>query len=352
VRGLYRHILQDLGFLCLEAGEGETALALAEDHSFDLVLLDLHLPGMDGYEVCRQLRQRSGSSNLKIIVVSGAATPDDLADALPHGADDYLHKPFHPRQLRAKAEHALRLKDVQERAGVLVEQLQCGNQQLQRSLEAREGDLRQAHNALLFGMAKMAELRDGETSGHLRRLQEYTRVLAKQAAAAPPWSGLVEERFLAQLERCVALHDIGKIGLPEDVLLKPGALSQQERSLVETHPLIGDRILEALAREHGDSLEFLGMARGIVRHHHERYDGKGYPDHLAGDAIPAAARLVAVADVYDALRRQRFHKPAMSHARAIRVLQERSPGQFDPTLLRALASCHERWEQIYEELQD
>ena len=110
-------------------------------------------------------------------------------------------------------------------------------------------------------MAKMAESRDGETPGHLRRLQVYTRVLAQQAARRPPWEGLVDERFLEQLERCVPLHDIGKIGLPDDVLLKPGALTASERALVETHPLIGDRILEALGREHGHSLEFLGMAR-------------------------------------------------------------------------------------------
>lgn len=352
VRGLHRHIMQDLGYVCLEAADGEKALALVEHQPVDLVLLDLQMPGMDGYEVCHRLRQRTGNPNLKIIVVSGAGSSDDLADALPHGADDYLHKPFHPRQLKAKAEHALHLKDIQERAGFLAEQLQHANQQLQRSLQARDEDIRQAHNALLFGMAKMAESRDGETPGHMRRLQEYTRILAEQAAQMSPWSGLIDERFLRQLERCVGLHDIGKIGLPEEVLLKPGALNQQERALVETHPLIGDRILEALAREHGGSLEFLGMARGIVRHHHERYDGKGYPDRLAGEAIPAAARLVAVADVYDALRRQRLHKAAMSHTQAIGVLQERSEGQFDPGLLKALAACHDLWAGIYEELQD
>jgi len=352
VRGLHRHIMQDLGYVCLEAPDGERALALLENQPVDLVLLDLQLPGMDGYEVCHRLRQRTDNPNLKIIVVSGAGTPDDLADALPHGADDYLHKPFHPRQLKAKAEHALRLRDIQERDSFLAGQFQRVNQQLQRSLIAREEDIRQAHNALLFGMAKMAESRDGETPGHMRRLQEYTRVLAVEAAMTPPWNGLIDERFLEQMERCVGLHDIGKIGLPEEVLLKPGALNQHERALVETHPLIGDRILEALAREHGGSLEFLGMARSIVRHHHERYDGKGYPDRLAEDAIPAAARLVAVADVYDALRRQRLHKPAMSHAQAIHILQERSEGQFDPRLLKALTVCHDQWEQTYEDMQD
>jgi HD-GYP domain-containing protein (c-di-GMP phosphodiesterase class II) len=123
-------------------------------------------------------------------------------------------------------------------------------------------------------------------------------------------------------------------------------LTAAERALVETHPLIGDRILEVLGREHGHSLDFLGMARAIVRHHHERYDGRGYPDRLAGDAIPAAARIAALADVYDALRRKRHHKPSMPHARAIEILHN-SPGQFDPLLLSALHSCVGEWERIY-----
>jgi putative two-component system response regulator len=212
--------------------------------------------------------------------------------------------------------------------------------------------VRQAQNALLFAMAKMAESRDGETPGHLRRLQGYARALAQSAQDLPGWSGMVDERFLAHLDRCIPLHDIGKIGLPDEVLRKRGPLTNSERAVVETHPVIGDRILEGLAREHGAALEFLGMARSIVRHHHERYDGGGYPDRLAGDAIPAAARLAAIADVYDALRRQRPHKPALTHAVALRVMLRESSGQFDPVLLRCLEECGPQFERIYREIQD
>jgi len=223
---------------------------------------------------------------------------------------------------------------------------------MEQSQRARTADLREAHNALLFAMAKIAESRDGETPGHLLRMQRYTRVLALEAAKSAPWQGLVDERFLGQLERCVPLHDIGKIGLPDEILLKPATLTAAERILVETHPLIGDRILEALSKEYGTSLDFLGTARVIVRHHHERYDGKGYPDRLAGDAIPPAARLVAVADVYDALRRMRMYKPAMSHRSAMHLLLERSPGQFDPHLVCALERCQAEFEEIYRDLED
>jgi response regulator RpfG family c-di-GMP phosphodiesterase len=351
VRTFHRRVLEPMGFECVEASNGPDALKAAES-AFDLILLDVQMPGMDGFEVCRNLRARAPHSRVKIIIVSGNGDMDELAKALPEGADDYIVKPFGIGQMVAKVEHALKLKLAQEREEWLAEQLRQANDQLRQSLEARAADVRQAQDALLFTVSKMAEAADGETPGHLRRMQRYTRVLAEQAAKLPPWAGQVDERFLIQLERCVPLHDIGKIGLPDEVLLKKTALTEAERRLLRTHPLIGDRILEALAHEHGDSLEFLGMARAIVRHHHERYDGDGYPDRLAGDGIPAAARLAAVADVYDALRRDRPHKQALPHAEAIQILTKMSLGQFDPTLIAALTVCEADFERIYRETAD
>jgi response regulator RpfG family c-di-GMP phosphodiesterase/tRNA A-37 threonylcarbamoyl transferase component Bud32 len=351
VRALARSVLEPLGCQCEGAPDGTTALQAAQSDRYDVVLLDLNLPDVDGFEVCRQLRERPALAYLKIIVVSGRGDQNQLAEALPRGADDYMTKPFGIGQLAAKVKHALRLKAAQEEADALARQLTLTNRQLEASLAARISDVRQAQDALLFAMAKMAESRDGETSGHLRRLQRYTRLLAQRAAAfEPTWAGLVNSTFLEQLERCVPLHDIGKIGLPESVLLKPGKLTSEERALMETHTVIGDRILRSLGQEHGESLVFLGMARSIVRHHHERYDGAGYPDRLLGEAIPAAARLVAVADVYDALRRQRFHKLALSHSEAMRILLQDSQGQFDPALSKALAHCERDFERIYREV--
>jgi response regulator RpfG family c-di-GMP phosphodiesterase len=351
-RRLCRCTLEAAGYVCAEAPDGEAALDLARRDPFDLVLLDLTLPGIDGYEVCLRLREHPPREHLKIIIVSGRGDQDQLAEALPRGADDYVPKPFATRQLEAKVRHALQLKEAQDRVDQLGRHLLATNRQLEQSLEARAADVRQAQDALLFGMARLAELRDGETAGHLRRMQRYARCLAERTAAAAPWSGLVDARFLEHLERCVPLHDIGKIALPDEVLLKPAPLTAPERALVETHPVVGDRILEALGREHGQSLEFLGMARAIVRHHHERYDGRGYPDRLAGDAIPAAARLTALADVYDTLRRPRLYKPARSHPEAVRQIQHNSSGQFDPCLLEAFGACHGELERIYRDLAD
>jgi response regulator RpfG family c-di-GMP phosphodiesterase len=347
---LHRGVLESLGAVCTEVGDGAAALSAAASCAYDVVLLELSLPDLRGIDVCRRLRDMGTEEHQKVLMVSGAEALEDLAAPPSRGPDDYLVKPLGPAQLAARVRHALRLKEAQDCAVRLAAELREAHRQLQLSLDARDADVHRAHDALLYAMAKMAESRDGETPGHMRRLQYYTRLLAQEAAARwPTWAGMVDDRFLTELQRCVPLHDIGKIGLPDEVLLKPAALDAGERLLVETHPIIGDRILEALGREHGTALEFLGMARGIVRHHHERWDGSGYPDRLAGDAIPAAARLVAVADVYDALRRQRPHKPALAHATAMGMLLS-AEGQFDPTLIRSLIGCEHEWQRIYVEV--
>jgi serine/threonine protein kinase len=217
--------------------------------------------------------------------------------------------------------------------------------QLKGSLKAKDDAVRNAQSAVLYAMAKMAESHDGETEGHLRRMQEYVRVLTEQLIAHPDWQILSDSAYVAELIRCVPLHDIGKIGLPDAILAKASPLTSEERAVVWAHPLTGTAILDALAREHGESLTFLSIARAVVRHHHERWDGTGYPDKLAGERIPPAARLVALADVYDSLRRNRPDRAALPHAQAVRVIAE-SQGQFDPTVLTAFLAVEKRFEEI------
>jgi response regulator RpfG family c-di-GMP phosphodiesterase/serine/threonine protein kinase len=309
-----RPALEPLGCLCDRVGTAEAGVEAVRENPFELVLVDGALPGTDIAALCERLRDAS--------------------------------------KLRLRVERTLAVKDALDHYEQLARNLRATNRQLESSLRARADDVRQAQDALLFAMAKMAESRDGETAGHLRRLQRFSARLARSAAEMVPWAEVVDEAFIEQLQRCVPLHDIGKIGLPDQLLCKPGALDPAERALMETHTLIGANILDSLGREHGDSLPFLGSAHAIVRHHHERYDGRGYPDHLAGDAIPAMARLVAVADVYDALRRKRFHKPALPHAEAVRFILEGSGGQFDPTLLKAFAACQDDFDAIFQDVRE
>jgi response regulator RpfG family c-di-GMP phosphodiesterase len=352
IRELCTRCLEAQGFQCESADTVGRGLEILRNRPCEIVLLDLMLPDKDGYEMCRTLRGYPYPPNLRVIIVSGVPDQTELSEALMHGADDYLAKPFNPRELLAKVQHAGLQKDALDQYDKLHRNLRSSNDQLEHSLVARDVDIRQAQNALLFAMARMAESRDGETPGHMRRLQQYVRCLGEKAAEDLAWSAVANSAFLEDMSRCVPLHDIGKIALPDSILLKPGVLDPAERAQMERHTLIGYDILESLAREHGQSLPFLGMAMAIVRSHHERHDGKGYPDHLQGDNIPEAARVVAVADVYDALRRKRHHKSAVPHAQTVRQILEGSPGQFDPFLLRIFAVCEGEFERIFREIVD
>jgi response regulator RpfG family c-di-GMP phosphodiesterase/tRNA A-37 threonylcarbamoyl transferase component Bud32 len=352
VRRLCRFALEAEGLKCDEASNGPQALAAVHDKPYDLVLLDIAMPGISGVEVCRKLRQHPPSLHLKIIMVSAHASADEMALMLSSGADDYLTKPFSLVQLSARVQAALRLKEAQDRTDQLTRHLLTVNQQLEQNLCARDSDLVHARNALVLALAKLVECRDTETGSHLVRLQRFCRTLAEAAAQLPTFASQIEPNFIQMLECCTPLHDIGKVGLPDHVLMKPGKLTNEERLLMQAHTVIGSDTLREVARQHGSALAFLQTAIDIVRHHHERYDGKGYPDHLAGSGIPLAARIVALADVYDALRSRRPYKPALSHSAAVQIILEGSPGQFDPALLEAFQRCHHEFERIYKELGD
>jgi putative two-component system response regulator len=251
-----------------------------------------------------------------------------------------------PRALEVMGELSVLSRMPEDSPGSEVIRINDTVRQLNSSLKAKDDAVRNAQGAILYAMAKMAESHDGETEGHLRRMQEYVRVLAQQLANDPAWLVLNDRTYLEELIRCVPLHDIGKIAIPDAILAKAGPLTPHERELVHAHPLTGTNILEALAREHGESLSFLSVARAVVRHHHERWDGSGYPDRLAAERIPPAARLVALADVYDSLRRDRPDRPGLSHAAAASTINS-SAGQFDPSVAAAFQAVEMKFEEIW-----
>jgi response regulator RpfG family c-di-GMP phosphodiesterase len=348
IRQLCKFALKADDIRCDEAPDGLQALTAVEAKAYDLLLLDIAMPGISGVEVCQRLRKNPPSPNMKIIMFSGHTTGDEMAQVLSVGADDYVTKPFSTVQLRARVKAALRLKEAQDRSDMLNRHLLAVNQQLEQHLDARDSDLIHARNALVAALARMVEHRESEASGRVDRLQRYSIALAEEAARVPQFAGQIDRNFIQMLECCVPLHDIGKVGLPDHILLKPGKLDGDERVLMQTHTTIGAELLQEVAREHGSALAFLQMAIDIARHHHERYDGKGYPDRLAGCDIPLAARIVAVGDVYDALRSRRSYKPALSHGAALQVILG-SEGQFDPALLQALQRCHQQFERVFKD---
>jgi response regulator RpfG family c-di-GMP phosphodiesterase len=352
VRTFCKEVLESDDIVTQQADDGLLALQMAAANPPDLMLLDVNLPNLRGLEVLRRLREAPPSPNLKIIMFSGMATADEMAQMMLAGADDYLTKPFSVLQLQGRVKTGLRLKDAQDRAALLNRHVLTVNAELERSLDTRDSDLVSSRNALVLALAKLVEHRDNESGSHLFRMQNYCRILAQKAATMTLFANQIDARFVEMLECCAPLHDIGKVGLPDHILLKPGKLTLDERILMQAHTTIGADTLREVAREHGTALAFLQMAIDITRHHHERYDGSGYPDRLAGSAIPIAARIVAVCDVYDALRSRRMWKPALSHVAALQLMTEASVGHFDPGLLQAFLSCGTEFDRIFRECKD
>ncbi len=335
-----------------EAANGALALAALRAQRYDLVLTDIDMPELTGPELCRQLRDQPPCPHLKIIMMSGRATSDEMARMLLQGADDYLAKPMSVVQLQAKVKAALALKDAQDRADLSNAHLLSVNQELERLLNARNSDLVHARNGLVRALAILVEHREGKTAGHLIRMEHYCRCLAEEAAQAPAFAEQIDANFIELLVCCAPLHDIGKVGLPDHILLKPGKLDADERVLMQTHTTTGSDTLKAVMQQHGSALAFLQMAADIARHHHERFDGTGYPDGLAGETIPLSARLVAVADVYDALRSRRTYKPALSESAAVQLMTKVAVEQFDPNLLQIFHAKTDRFAQIFREFAD
>jgi response regulator RpfG family c-di-GMP phosphodiesterase len=352
IREFSRAILQAEGWQCGEVTDGPQALEVLTHEPYDLMLLDVCMPSMNGLEVLRRLRMSPPCSHFKVIMFSGSFSPDELAQLLNAGADDYLTKPFSLVQLQRKVQAALRLKEAQDRSDLLNRHLLAVNAELERSLSSRDCDLSQTRNALVLTLARLVAHRDTSSGAHLQRMQRYCRSLASEARKLPTFEGQIDDNFIEMLDCCAPLHDIGKVALPDHILLKPGKLSQEEHIVMQAHTIIGADTFKEVHQNHGLTLGFLQMAIDVTRHHHERYDGTGYPDRLAGNAIPLSARIVTICDVYDALRARRSYKPALSHSAALQMMTQVLNGYFDPVLLQVFMQHETEFERILRELPD
>jgi len=354
VRELCKQLLEAEGTTVDVAINGTQGLARAAKGDYDLVLLDVAMPDLNGVEVLARLRQMQPRGNhQKVLMFSGHTTPEEMSEMLGRGADDFLTKPFSVAQLLARVQNLLRLKSAQDRTGVLFHQLQNENTGLAQVVRQTGGDAEAVRNALVLAMSRLVEAREGRGTGHPVRMQKYCRTLAEAAAAHENFSNQIDCVFVEILECCAPLHDVGRVGLPDHVLLKVGPLTPEERLTMETHTVIAADALKEVVPPEGAAGElFLQMAADVTRSHHERHDGTGYPDRLAGDDIPLSARLVALADVYDALRSRRLHKPALPHSAAMQIITQNSPGHFNPALLEIFKGVATKFEKIFKENQD
>lgn len=332
--------LLDSQYELATAKGGEHCLNLLRRFSPDLVLAEIALPGLDGYETCRLIKAGPMGKFTQVILISTQASITDRLQAYDVGADDFIARPFDHDELLAKIRIQFRLREAMEDLWSANDQIQQFNHELEALVQTRTSEVVATRDIAIFTLAKLAESRDPETGEHLDRMRNYCRILAEELHCSGPYREQVDAAFVDNIYRSSPLHDIGKVGVPDAILLKPGRLTKHEFDIMKEHTTIGATALEEAVRQH-ESACFLSMAIDIARHHHERFDGRGYPFGLAGYDIPLAARVAALADVYDALTSVRVYKPAYDPEVARRMIEEEDGRHFDPVIVRAFLDRHD-----------
>ncbi|MBI3730698.1 MAG: two-component system response regulator [Burkholderiales bacterium] len=305
----------------------------------DLILLDVMMPEMDGYETCRRLKMDPATSDIPIIFLTAKSQVQDEEMGLRLGAVDYISKPISPPIVLARVATQLNLV----RARHL---LQDQNKHLESLVRDRTRKLGKMQDAIIMAMASLAETRDNETGNHIRRTQNYVAALARKLKNHARFNNELTDENIDLLYKSAPLHDIGKVGIPDNILLKPDKLTSEEFEVMKLHTVYGRETILSVEKYLGESNEFLRFAREITYSHQEKWDGSGYPENLVGDAIPLSARLMAVADVYDALISRRVYKPAFSHEEAIGIMRKGHGSHFDPDILDAFLEITEEFRQI------
>lgn len=323
------------------ANHGEKALRIAGgENPPDLILLDIMMPGMDGYEVCRRLKAEEATRDIPVIFLTAKSEASDETLGLSLGAVDYITKPISPPIVLARVKTHLQVK-------MMGDALRDHNVSLEAEVERRTAEVVAIQDVTIHAMASLAETRDSDTGNHIRRTKHYVRLLAEKLRSHPRFDHFLgDERNIDMLYKSAPLHDIGKVGVPDRILLKPGRFDSDEMEIMKTHTTLGrDAILQA-ERELGLEMPFLLHAKEIAYCHQEKWDGSGYPQGLAGEDIPISARLMAVADVYDALISKRVYKDGMSHEQAVKIMSEGSGSHFDPDVIAAFLELQTEFQDV------
>jgi putative two-component system response regulator len=340
-------ILEGQGCRLLTARNGAAALSLAAQEKPDVILLDIMMPEMNGFSVCRNLKADPATFEIPVIFLAAPERTEDKVRGLEMGAVDYITKPFQPEEVIARVTTHLTLRYLERQLRIANTELKELNENLDKKVEERSQQLIRSRDSIIFVMAKMTEARDDDTGKHLERICRYVEILAMELAKT---DASITDSWIRTVVKTAALHDIGKVGIPDGILLKKGQLTPEEREIMETHPAIGGDTLLELREEMGGGGPYLSRAIEITLGHHEKWDGSGYPFGIKGEAIALSARLVAVADVYDALVSQRTYKSGLSHEDACRLIQEGAGTHFDPRVVNAFEARQDDFRRIAESM--
>jgi len=328
---LLTSMLKEKGHRVRPVLSGKLALNTVEHEPPDLILLDINMPEMDGFEVCRRLKQDKRFHDIPIIFISALTETLDKVKAFGSGGVDYVTKPFQFDEVEARVQTHLKLHRYQVHLEELVEE--------------QVKEISASQISTIFALSKLAESRDRETGEHLERVQIYCRMLAEQLRGEEPYNRIIDNDFIHNIFNVSPIHDIGKVASPDQVLLKPGKLTPGEFDIMKLHAQAGAVTLEAVRNVYPNNA-FLNMGISIAQSHHERWDGTGYPDGLKSEKIPLAARIMAVADVYDALRSSRCYKGPFSREQSREFIENGSGTHFDPMLVKAFLTLEEEFDRV------
>jgi len=303
------------------ASNGKEAWEIWQRERPNLVIADWLMPEMDGIQLFTRIRKAEAGEYTYLILLTSKGKSEDIVQGMQTGADDYIIKPFYRDELIARIKAGERILSLQIK------------------------------DLLIFAMAKLAESRDPETGQHLNRIRNFSRILSQNLLESGKFSLVIDSQFIANIFLTSPLHDIGKVGIPDSILLKPGRLNEAEFNLMKHHSLIGFETLQNVLKEYPKAT-FLQMSCEIALNHHERFDGSGYPQGLKGQDIPLSARIVALADVYDALTSKRVYKKAFTHEVARSIIEQEKGKHFDPNIVEAFSKCEDKFIHTSDEFKE
>jgi len=320
------------------AKSGEQALKRLSDNPPDLILLDIMMPDMDGYQTCKKIKQNLEWNDIPIIFLTGKTDQESEEKAFEYGAVDFINKPIASATVLARIKTHLALLNSRQT-------LEQQNKLLEDKISERTKEIELTQDAAIYSLSMLAEARDQETGEHIQRTQKFVKALAKQLQLQPKFSEVLDDKTIELLFKSAPLHDIGKIAVPDHILQKPGPLTAEEMVEMQKHTLYGGDAIKNAEKLSG-STSFLKFAREIAYSHQEKWDGSGYPEGIKEQQIPLSARIMAIADVYDALVNKRVYKPAFSHQDAVDYITQQSGLHFDPELVDAFIEIKADFEQI------
>ena len=322
------------------ANSGEKALKFLQgEHQPDLILLDIMMPGLSGYDVIREIKANPATRRIPVIFLTAMSAAEDEKKGLEMGAADYITKPISPPIVLARVKTQLENKAA---ADFLLDQ----NHFLETEVAKRTRELSAIQDVTILTMASLAETRDSDTGNHIRRTQHYVKALAQRLKTHPRFASFLSDSTIELLFKSAPLHDIGKVGIPDRILLKPGRFTPEEFDIMKAHTTLGRDAIEHAEKQLGMEVEFLHLAKDIAYYHQEKWDGSGYPTGKRGDDIPISARLMAVADVYDALISRRVYKEGMSHEKALGIIVEGRGSHFDPDIVDAFVALQDEFRAV------